>query len=128
MYRKTVSFIANEQILSRTSELIETPSGCINIFHARFELGKNWGNHDKVYAVWSQGDIEISTDLDENGHCVIPAEVLDNVGAVQCNLVGETDGKQRLTTYICTAIVVAEKVQTTGAESKPIKIKVNGND
>ena len=109
MIIKTVKFRANHQHLKRTTNLICTPSGCVNVFAAEFELGEPWQEYDKIYVSWSQGDKTEFTDLDDSLSCVVPASLLADTGVINCSLVGSKNGKKRLTTYPCTAVNVNAK-------------------
>ena len=109
MIIKTVKFRANHQHRKRTTNLICTPSGCVNVFAAEFELGEPWQEYDKIYVVWIQGDKTEYTDLDDSLSCVIPAGVLADTGVIKCSLVGCVNGEKRLTTYLCPAVNVSAK-------------------
>ena len=110
MIRKVVKFKANKQHLKRITNLIYTPSGCINVFSCEFELGEPWQEYDRIYASWNQGDKTVFTDLDDSFSCVVPAEILSSEGIVNVNLIGVKDGEKRITTYPEIAINVAANV------------------
>lgn len=122
MKKKLIEFEANEQTLTRRSELLKIASGTVNYLIASFELGANWNSFDKVCAIWHNSMREEPVILDSEGKCVIPSSVLDDEGTVKVNLEG-TGQNGRLTTYTVSAVIVSERVPADGEPTQPLKIE-----
>jgi len=122
MQKITIDFEANEQTLTRTSELIRVSSGTQNYLTASFRLGANWQNFDKVYAIWHNSFDKEPSLLDSESRCIIPSSVLDDIGTVRVNLEGiKGEAEAVLTTYTTEAVIIDERVPIDGEESEPLK-------
>ncbi|MBQ1297702.1 MAG: hypothetical protein IIY21_26930 [Clostridiales bacterium] len=125
MNKQTISFIANEQKLERTSGECHYSSHKVSYIEAHFELGTNWSGFDSVSAVWFSDSVEkIKTIVDTDGLCIVPHELLVKKGTVRVNLVGSISSEgeviDRLTTYPAYALMVDADAMIDGSETSPI--------
>lgn len=124
MNKKTITFSANEQKLIKTGGINNYASNIVSYIEAVFDLGVNWQGYDSVRAVWRTKYYKISTVLDTEGKCIVPAEVLDKEARVQVNLVGSIAENNvltdRLTTYPVTAVIVDADALVEAGASQPI--------
>ena len=124
MNKQSITFSANEQTLEKTGGIDNYASNIISYVESTFTLGENWTGYDVVRAVWESAYAKISTVLDSDHKCVVPAEVLRHKSKVNVNLVGSivtndvlTD---RLTTYPVHAITVDADARVDSTETQPI--------
>lgn len=122
MEHTTINFTASGQILTPGGACYA--SNIVNYIQAVFALGDGWSGFDAVRAVWSTGFTTISTVLDQDGTCIVPQEVLAQIGKVYVNLVGSitenTTLTDRLTTYPVLAVNVDAYAQVEGSETAEI--------
>ena len=124
MNTSNLTFTANDQELVKNSGLEEYASNSVSYIKATFTLGENWSGFDSVRAVWSSYYNIISTVLDTNNSCLVPAEMLLHKSEVKVNLVGSivennvlTD---RLTTFPIKALKVSADAKVNGTETAPV--------
>lgn len=124
MNKQSITFSASEQTLEKTGGIDNYASNIVSYVEATFTLGENWTGYDVVRAVWESAYAKISTVLDSDHKCVVPAEVLRHKSKVNVNLVGSivtndvlTD---RLTTYPVHAITVDADARVDSTETQPI--------
>ena len=124
MNKQSITFTANEQTLEKTGGIDSYASNIVSYVEATFTLGTNWTGYDVVRAVWESAFARISTVLDSNAKCVVPAEVLRHKSKVNVNLVGsivENDVlTDRLTTYPVHALTIDEDARVDSTETQPI--------
>ena len=119
MNQINLQFTASEQDLVNNSGRKLFASDSVAYVTASFTLGTNWtGGYDLIRAVWKSKSHVIATEIDNNGACVVPQEVLSEKGEVMVNLVGsDLDDEtliDRLTTYAVSALSVVQKVRIDG--------------
>lgn len=118
MNKQTINFAVNEQELTLISGVFEYASDTVDYIEAQFDLGDNW-EFDIIKAVWKSGSQQIATLLN-GGVCIVPTEVLTEVGKVSVNLVGsdvEEVVVDRLTTNPIVALLVTKKALLDGNET-----------
>ena len=124
MERSEVKFRARDQVLAFTGGIRKYASNTVNYVEASFELQDNWSGFDVIAAVWNNGTTRIVTDLDSDGKCRVPQEVLSKKGDVYVNLAGTTSANgavtERLTTYPVWVLVVEAKSHIKGVETAEI--------
>ena len=124
MNKQSITFTANEQTLEKTGGIENYASNIVSYVEATFTLGTNWTGYDVVRAVWESRYARISTVLDSNAKCLVPAEVLQHKSRVNVNLVGsivEDDVlTDRLTTYPVHALTVDEDARVDSTETQPV--------
>lgn len=124
MNKQSITFTANEQTLEKTGGIDSYASNIVSYVEATFTLGTNWTGYDVVRAVWESAYARISTVLDSNAKCIVPAEVLRHKSKVNVNLVGsivENDVlTDRLTTYPVHALTIDEDARVDSTETQPI--------
>lgn len=115
----TITFKAPEwQDLKKTGGADKIASHTVNYIKAHFNLGQHWADFERVAAVWFMNGEKGSTEIDEDGNCVVPAKFLDEIGNLEVNLCGTNyeNGivKSRLTTYPITALRITKKAAIHG--------------
>jgi hypothetical protein len=124
MERSEVKFRARDQVLTFTGGIRRYASDTVNYVEAYFELQDNWNGFDVVAAVWNNGSARIATDLDSDGKCRVPQEVLSKKGDVYVNLTGTTSAgnavTERLTSYPVWVLAVDAKSHIRGTETAEI--------
>lgn len=124
MNTSNLTFTANDQELVKDSGMDEYASNTVSYIKATFTLGTNWSGFDSVRAVWSSYYNVISTVLDTNNSCMVPAEMLLHKSKVQVNLVGSiVEGgvlTDRLTTFPVEALKVSADAKVSGSETAPV--------
>lgn len=124
MNTSNLTFTANDQELAKNSGMDEYASNTVSYIKATFTLGTNWSGFDSVRAVWSSYYNVISTVLDTNNSCMVPAEMLLHKSKVQVNLVGSiVEGgvlTDRLTTFPVEALKVSADAKVSGSETAPV--------
>jgi hypothetical protein len=110
MNKVTLLFTANEQSLVLDSPMETLAEGTVNYVEAYFTLGENWDGFDSVRAVWTNGELIMSTVLSLHGYCTMPTAFLQEKGIVEVNLVGSVVENDiltdRLTTKQAKAVVI----------------------
>ena len=110
MDKSIITFTANGQDLKKTSGEKYFASDTKSYIQARFELSSHWNEFEKVVAIWHRGAEKHVTELDENGVCMVPEELMSNAGPIEMNLCATIleDGyvKYRLTSYPITALEI----------------------
>lgn len=119
--KRVIVFEADEQNLRRKGELVKCASGTINYLIASFELGANWQNFDRIFAIWKNKTREEPVMLNSEGECIIPSIVLKDEGIVRVNLQGIEEDRARLTTFSAEAVIIDEVVPVDGEPSQPMK-------
>ena len=105
MEKLWANFRVANQVLTRTSPLIELSSDTIGYCYAHFDLTDEWKNFDVVRAIWQNDQLRIGILLDENWECKVPMEVLSRETDIVVYLVGSNIDDtsqlpvQRLTTF-----------------------------
>lgn len=124
MNKSEITFSANEQSLIKTGGIDNYASNTVSYIEATFTLGENWTGFDSVRAVWESYCAKISTVLDSNYKCRVPAEVLKVKSKVNVNLVGSiVEGNEltdRLTTYPIQALIVDANARVEGDETTAV--------
>ena len=124
MNAQNITFSANEQILTKTDDLLDFASNTVSYIEATFTLGTNWTGFDSVRAVWKSDYHTIATVLDANHKCVVPSEILMYRSKVYVNLVGSIAENNvltdRLTTFPVQALVVTQNAEVDGTETAPV--------
>lgn len=124
MERSEVKFRARDQVLTFTGGIRRYASDTVNYVEAYFELQDNWSGFDVIAAVWNNGSARIATDLDSDGKCRVPQEVLSKKGDVYVNLTGTTSVgnavTERLTSYPVWVLAVDAKSHIRGTETAEI--------
>ena len=124
MERSEVKFRARDQVLTFTGGIRRYASDTVNYVEAHFELQDNWSGFDVIAAVWNNGSARIATDLDSDGKCRVPQEVLSKKGDVYVNLTGTTSAgnavTERLTSYPVWVLAVDAKSHIRGTETAEI--------
>lgn len=124
MNKQSITFTANEQTLEKTGGIDHYASNIVSYIEATFTLGTNWTGYDVVRAVWESSYAKISTVLDSNAKCLVPAEVLQHKSKVNVNLVGSIIEDEvltdRLTTYPVHALTVDEDARVDSTETQPV--------
>jgi len=121
MNKKAIAFTASDQTLTKTAGSEQYASNTVSYVEATFTLGENWTGFDSVRALWHSQYYDISTVLDAQGKCDVPAEVMYYKSKVYVNLVGVTANRDeisvRLTTYPILAFVVDSEALVEGTET-----------
>lgn len=123
---KTISFSANDQVLTKESGSDNFVSNAVSYVKAEFSLGTGWtrADYNTVNAVWHSVFATISTVLDANNSCMVPVEMLAYNCDVYVNLVGtvvEDDTvSYRLTTEKAKAFAVNKIAEIEGSETTEI--------
>ena len=123
MDRQILNFTANEQVLVCENP-IKISTNKVNYIQAHFDLGQNWSGFDVVRAIWWNDFNSIDTELDSQGICKVPTEVMKRKGNIKVNLVGSitvddviTD---RLTSYPVIGVVVDCNSQISGSNARDV--------
>lgn len=123
MEKQILNFTVNEQILVCENP-IKISTNKISYIEAHFELGQNWSGFDVVRAIWWNDFNSIDTELDSQGICKVPTEVMKRKGNIKVNLVGSitvddviTD---RLTSYPVIGVVVDCNSQISGSNARDV--------
>jgi len=123
MDKQILNFTVNEQILVCENP-IKISTNKISYIEAHFELGQNWSGFDVVRAIWWNDFNSIDTELDSQGVCKVPTEVMKRKGNIKVNLVGSitvdnviTD---RLTSYPVIGVVVDCNSQISGSNARDV--------
>ena len=123
MDKQILNFTVNEQILVCENP-IKISTNKISYIEAHFELGQNWSGFDAVRAIWWNDFNSIDTELDSQGVCKVPTEVMKRKGNIKVNLVGSitvddviTD---RLTSYPVIGVVVDCNSQISGSNARDV--------
>lgn len=124
MNRQTITFSANEQVLTKTGGTDLYSSNKVAYISAHFDLGTNWSGYNSVRAVWYNDYKTIATVLDSLGNCIVPYEVLKVRNKVRVNLVGSISENDvltdRLTSYPVIALTVDAVAKADGENTAPI--------
>lgn len=124
MNAQNITFSANEQVLTKTDDLLDFASNTVSYIEATFTLGTNWTGFDSVRAVWKSDYHQIATVLDANHKCVVPPEILMYRSKVYVNLVGSIAENNvltdRLTTFPVLALTVKANAAVNGTETVPV--------
>lgn len=112
-----IEFKVNGQ--SIVADRLSYASDTVNIVDCEFVIkGPEWTDLDYIKAVFDNKRVGVYEQLLVDGKCVIPWEVLTEVGPIRVNLVGvKLDGEvitERMTTYKIDAILVKQKVSLSG--------------
>ena len=122
MNKVTLNFAVEGQSLSLT-RVLDLAQGPVSYIEAIFSLGDDWTEFDHIRAIWKAGGDAIAVSL-TNGYCLVPHELLVNIGNVKVNLVGcsfeNEELVERLTTEQKVAIMVRRPALLTGEEEATV--------
>ena len=123
MIKRIIEFKASAQSLQKTGGIHSYASDTVSYVEATFV--HDWEGFDSIKAVWKdEHGTKKTSIINSEGKCVVPHEVLANVGRVFVNLVGivSENGEliERLTTFPVKALDVTAKAETEGDETVPI--------
>ena len=123
MIKRIIEFKASAQSLQKTGGIHSYASDTVSYVEATFV--HDWAGFDSIKAVWKdEHGTKKASIINAEGKCVVPHEVLANVGRVFVNLVGivSENGEliERLTTFPVKALDVTAKAETEGDETVPI--------
>lgn len=123
MIKRIIEFKASAQSLQKTGGIHSYASDTVSYVEATFV--HDWEGFDSIKAVWKdEHGTKKTSIINSEGKCVVPHEVLANVGRVFVNLVGIVSENneliERLTTFPVKALDVTAKAETEGDETVPI--------
>ena len=103
----------NELVLS--SPVLEVSSHKVNIVSAHVDMDDYWRSFQRTCLSWQIGGTVKFTDLDAQGNCIVPHELMEVTGRIRAAASGvNTDNKnvitERDTTHSVECIDVTEQV------------------